>query len=209
MLEQYVLEYGGFSATRARCHVILDRETSDVLVGDPRDNPGTSVTNAIEQVAFDVTHALSVSVSGGLYEYASWDIRRRRAWIARVEFHGDACSLPVWTDADRSEPFVAAAVAEIEQIQPYTLTRMGDLPVVNQVFRVRIEAAPHLHELVAKAGVIQHISQSRFYYVDVQAKSQEDAVNRARAAVAPHVAPEGVQTATRGAPLDQPGTLPM
>jgi len=208
-LEQYVLEYGGFSATRGRCHVILDREGSEALVGDPRDNPGTSVTNAIEQVALDLTRALSVDVKDSLYQYVPWDVRRRREWIAHVEFRGDAWSMPVWTDADRSRPFVGVAIEQIHKIQPYTLENMSDLQVLNRVFRVRIEAPPQMHDLVTEAGTIQHISQRRFFYVDVQADSQEDAVSRARATVGQHIPADHVQATTPGAPLDQPGTLPV
>lgn len=203
-LEQCVLEYEGFSATRGRCHVILDRDASHVLVGDPRDNPGTSVTNAIEQVAFDLTRALALDVSEGLYEYVPWDVRRRREWIAAVEFAGDAWSLPVWTDADRSIPFVAAAFEAVRRIQPYSLTNMADLQVLNRVFRLRIEASPMLDDVIAALGTVQHVSQRRFFYVDVAADSQEHAVRRAQEVLAAHVRPERIAATTPGAPLDQP-----
>jgi hypothetical protein len=210
MLEQYVLEYGGFSAARGRCHVVLDRASSQALVGDPRDNPGTSVTNAIEQIGFDLTRTLSVDVSEGrLYEYVPWDPRLRREYTARIEFKGDAWSLPVWDEADLDDQFVAAALAAVRQIQPYALSAMSNLDVVNAIVRLRIEAPAHLHNVIGTLGTIEHISQHRFFYVDMAARSEEEGLATARKALGRYISPEQVQVTTPNAPLDQPGTLPV
>lgn len=210
-LDQYILEYGGFSVSRGRCHVVLARELERVLVGDPRDNPGTSVTNAIEQVAFDLRRTLSIDLNnGGLYEYVPWDPRRRREWIARIEFRGDAWSMPVWSDADLEDPFVSAAFAAVRLVQPYTLrTLLRDLHVINALVRLRIEADPDLLDLIARLGTIEHISQRRYFYVDVPATTTQEALATARDALGRHVPPEQIQVTTPNAPLDQPGTLPV
>jgi len=212
MLEQFLLEYGGFSANRGRCHVIVDRDADAALVGDPLDNPGTSVTNAIEQVGFDLARATSFdAMRGRLYEYVPWDAVRRREWTALIEFKGDAWSMPVWHELESADAFVEAALAEVRAIQPYALTSMGELTVLNTVTRLRIEVpvGRALDELIEGLGTIQHISQHRFYYVDVAGNSQEDALARARSELSPHIDASAIQPTTPGAPLDQPGTLPL
>jgi len=212
MLERFLLEYGGFSSKRGRCHVIVAREMNAALVGDPLDNPGTSVTNVVEQVACDLSRAASFdTMNGRFYAYVPWDPVRRRGWTAMVEFLGDAWSMPVWHDVQRGDAFVEAALAEVRGIQPYALTEMTDLPVLNTVTRLRIEVPGGvvLDDLIDRLGTIQHISQRRFYYVDVAANGPEEALAEAREKLGHHVGAESVQLTTPGAPLDQPRTLPL
>lgn len=210
MLEQFVLEYGGYSSDRGRCHLILDLASSTALVGDPRDNPGTSVTNAIEQVAADIERVFGTHVGRGrLFEYSPWDPRRRRSWISKVDFRGNAWSMPTWVDADPSDPFVEAATKLVHDVRPYTLANLGHLPLKNTLVRVRIAAPYDLYEEISDIGTIEHISQRHFFYVDVEASSADDAVRGVRRALAGRIAPEQVQLTTPGAPLDQPGTIPI
>jgi hypothetical protein len=209
VLEQCVLEYAGFSVARGRCHVVFDRRAADALVGDPRDNPGTSVTNAIEQVASALTRTLSVDLGKGrLHEYVPWDPRMRGQWTARVDFRAGAWSMPVWNDADLDDPFLAAALMAVDEIQPYALSAMTHLDMVNRLVRLRIEAPAALHDLIASLGTIEHISQRRLFYVDVEARNREEALETARRMLAQHIDSEQVQMTTPNAPLDQPGTLP-
>src|SRR5688572_30145894 len=103
MPDQVILEYGGFSQARGRCHVVFDTHDTRALVGEPLDNPGTSVTNAIEEIAFSLKSSLELDVlRGQLYQYTPWDAVIRQARTLLVEFRGDAWSMPVWTDADPS-----------------------------------------------------------------------------------------------------------
>jgi hypothetical protein len=191
---------------------VLDHAADKALVGDPLDNPGTSVTNAIEQVAFDLARATSIdTMRGQLYEYVPWDPERRREWIALVGFAADAWSMPIWNEASGEDAFVDEALAEVRAIRPYQLTNMSGLRVLNRVTRIRIEVPGgyHFDEMLGRLGSVQHISQRRFYYVDVAANSPDDALSAARQALAPHIDADNVQLTTPGAPLDQPGTLPI
>jgi hypothetical protein len=212
MPDQVILEYGGFSQSRGRCHVVFDPQRSRALVGEPLDNPGTSVTNAIEEIAFSLKTSLNVEVTRGgqLYQYAPWDAAVRRERTLLVEFRGDAWSMPVWTDADESE-FLAAALAEVHAIHPYALSAMRHLPLVKSVVRVRVDAAgvTAAHDRLESIGYVAHISQRRFYYVDVRATSDEAAVAVVCEALGGQVGPDGVHATTPNAPLDQPGTLPL
>src|SRR4051812_9911151 len=95
-IEQYLLEYGGFSLSRGRCHVVLDRALDSALVGDPPDNPGTSVTKAVEQVGYELKRSLDLDVRAGagrLYQYVPWDPDVRHERTLLVEFKADAWSM--------------------------------------------------------------------------------------------------------------------
>lgn len=212
MPDQYVLEYSGFSAARGRCHVVLDHSRSAALVGDPIDNLGTSVTNAIEQIASEIRRVLNLDVTKGrLYQYVPWDVRLRREYTAVVEFHGDAWSLPVWTEVEADDDFVVSALDLVRRYQPYALAGMKELPVVNAVIRVRIDApvGADIRERISRLGTVEHISQRRFYYVDIAAQTEEEALAVALRELRPEVSPEHVHVTTPNAPLDQPGTLPI
>jgi hypothetical protein len=212
MLEQYVLEYGGFSSSRGRCHVVVERDSSSAMVGNPGDNPGTSVTNAIEQVAYELSRTLDVDVTKGrLYEYQPWEPAFRRERTLVVEFRGDAWSMPVWTDASRNDPFVKGALELVHKFEPYLLATMKDLKVVNPVVRVRIDAVgdPTLWDLISDIGSIAHVSQRRWFYVDVEAETPEEATAIAREKLGSRVEPGRIKPTTPNAPLDQPESLPL
>jgi hypothetical protein len=210
--EQVVLEYGGFSLARGRCHVVFDLEHSQALVGEPLDNPGTAVTNAIEEVAFSLKTSLGLDVSAGqLFQYAPWDLEVRRERTVLVKFHGDAWSMPVWTDATDADPFLIEALAEVHAIKPYTLAAMSHLKLVLSIVRVRVDAAgvPAAHLRLDDVGTVEHISQRRFYYLDVRAPTEEAAISAVHQALGGDVGIDRIQVTTPNAPLDQPGSLPV
>ena len=212
MFEQVILEYGGFSQSHGRCHVVFDPESFRVLVGEPLDNPGTSVTNAIEEIAFSLKTSLDLDVlRGQLYQYAPWDAMVRGERTLLVEFRGDAWSMPAWTDADETDEFVAAALADVHAIQPYALSGMQHLELVKSIVRVRVDATgvPDAYERLESIGYVAHISQFRFYYVDVRAPRDDAAVAVVLEALGEQVGPDAVQATTPKAPLDQPGSLPV
>jgi len=204
VLEQFVMEYRGFSARRGRCHVLLDRELASVLVGDPSDNPGTSVTNAIERVAYEVCEWFGVNAyEEALYQYVPWEPRFRRELTSQVEFEKDAWAMPTWTEADQAGEFLSEALDVVRAIQPYQLTEMTQLEVVNGLVRLRIEAGFDKYDWIAEVGTIEHISQRRVFYVDVAAGSPNDALSRAREQLSAIVDPELIQVTRTGAPLDR------
>lgn len=212
MPEQVVLEYGGFSLARGRCHVVFDPERSHALVGEPLDNPGTAVTNAIEEVAFSLKTSLGIDVSmGQLFQYTPWDAEIRRERTLLVKFHGDMWSMPVWTDPDATDAFLVSALAEVHAIKPYTLTKMSNLTLVLSIVRVRVDAAgvPGAHLRLSDVGTVEHISQRRYYYLDVRAPTEEAAVAAVYKALGGEVPNDRIEVTTPNAPLDQPGSLPV
>ncbi len=211
VLEEQILEYGGYSAARGRCHVIVTRAEQRALVGDPQDNPGTSVTNAIEQIAFDLQRTAGVDVmEGELFQYVPWDVRLRRPLVTRVEFRGDAWSMPVCTPIEEHDGFVRGALSIVHRYQPYALSEMRGVKIINRITRLRIESPlrDDVYERISQIGTIEHISQRRVFYVDVAAESDRAALTAARQSLAPAIPPESVQVTTPNAPLDNPGGLP-
>lgn len=209
VLDQYVLVYPGFSLSRGRCHLVVDRESSTVLVGDPRDNPGTSVTNAIEHVAAGIQDALGVDVTKGqLYQYQPWDplLRRERTFL--VEFRGEGLTMPLWGEVPQGEPFVEEGLKLVHALWPYELDQMHAFTVLNGVVRVCIDAVADKTalDMISRIGTIQHISQRRWIYVDVVAPDDAAALKKVRD-VAGSVVPARVTTPN--APLDQPGSIPV
>ncbi len=73
IVKEYVLVFRGFARKASRCHVVVSNGADGsprVLVGELDDNPGTTVTNAVEEVARGIRRKL-VKGRGGfdLYEY--------------------------------------------------------------------------------------------------------------------------------------------
>lgn len=166
------------------------------------------MTNAIEQIAVDIERVFGTDVgSGRLFEYAPWDPRRRRSWVSKVEFRGDARSMPTWIDADPTDSFVEGATKLVQGIRPYTLANLAHLPLRNTLVRVRIAAPYDLYEEISELGTIEHVARRRFFYVDVEAASGDDALRDVRTAMAGRIDAEQIQLASPGAPLDQPGSI--
>src|SRR4051812_44469419 len=125
MTEQVVLEYGGVSESRGGGPVVFVRAGAYAPPGGPPAQPRPFVTNAVEEIALSLTSSLSLDVTQGqLYQYSPWDAVVRRERTLLVTFRGDAWSMPVWADADETDEFLGAALADVHAIRPYALSAM-------------------------------------------------------------------------------------
>lgn len=99
---QSILVYRGFARAPGWCHVVHgvnEEGAKAVLVGELDDNPGTSVTNAIEEVAASVKREML----GGegdftLFEYAPKGMPDLRPTFYQVIWEGQPghFSVPEW-----------------------------------------------------------------------------------------------------------------
>jgi hypothetical protein len=122
-VQEYLLVYTGFGTSIGVCHVVLSRspEEAMVLVGQLEDNPGTSVTNAIERVAERIsTNLLDGREAFELFEYfPGGGIVIPR--FARVTWEGGKpFYMPVWHEIEPiSHPWLEVAARRVGQ-EPYT-----------------------------------------------------------------------------------------
>lgn len=88
---------------------------------------------------------------------------------------------------------------------------------VHEHTRRRCHPTPHqgagrrqARTTLAELGSLEHISQQRFYYVDVKADGESHALEQARrtASQDARIDLEKIVVTTPGAPLDQPNSLP-
>lgn len=107
-MSQYIVRYKGFARAHGICHVVVARDERDsiaVLVGELKDNPGTSTINAIEQVAALISEKLlNGSTNFSLYQYALVglpDPDQPRPTFYRVTWNGTrAFTMPSWKVVD-------------------------------------------------------------------------------------------------------------
>lgn len=99
---QSILVYRGFARAPGWCHVVhgVDEQGAKaVLVGELDDNPGTSVTNAIEEVAESVKREmLGGDGDFAVFEYAPKGMPGLRPTFYRVSWEGQPghFSMPEW-----------------------------------------------------------------------------------------------------------------
>jgi hypothetical protein len=130
-LIEHLLEYPGWGLAWGRCHVITQDGVDKVVVGGPAGNPGTSVVNAIEQIADAIEKHIHPDTFE-LYEYLPWSVPTRRPSFQRVIFSpAESHKMPQWQDADPdNDPFLREALAAIKQYKPYELAQLSALRVV-------------------------------------------------------------------------------
>jgi hypothetical protein len=132
LIEQ-ILTYPGWGLDWGRCHIVTRHGGDKVVVGDPVGNPGTSVVNAIEQIADAITAEGIYPDQFDLYEYRPWSIATRRPSFQRIIFTPtDTHKLPHWQDADPAgDQFLEQALAAIKRYKPYELPQLDGLDVVH------------------------------------------------------------------------------
>ncbi len=98
-IREYLLQYRGFGAEPGICHVVVaqDDGPATVLVGAPNENPGTSVTNALEEVSGEI----STLILGGerdfrLYQYEPEGLPHRKPTFYRITWTPKAFRMPQW-----------------------------------------------------------------------------------------------------------------
>jgi hypothetical protein len=101
-MSQCILVFRGFGRAPSLCHVVVahnDRGDKAVLVGELDDNPGTTVTNAIEQVAENIRHdLLNGDYNFELYEYVPRGLPELKPTFYRIVWKGRSgqYSMPEW-----------------------------------------------------------------------------------------------------------------
>jgi hypothetical protein len=159
-VNEFLLLYRGFAQTTGWCHVVVgDGEIPVALVGQLEDNPGTSVTNAIEEIA----SILGKNVFGGagpsgfvLYEFQIRRLGDIRAAFLRIGWEGQPRSFsePTWTPADPSADPLLSPLAEHVRLAEYTfaaLTTERNLRVVDEQWQTDIGRAQTVRSRVVEA----------------------------------------------------------
>ncbi|HYB24891.1 MAG TPA: hypothetical protein VED41_13900 [Solirubrobacteraceae bacterium] len=101
-MSECILIFRGFGRDPGWCHVIVandQRGARAVLVGELDDNPGTSVTNAIEEVAESIKREfLGGDSRFALYQYVPKDAPTLGPTFYRIEWMGQPgrFAMPVW-----------------------------------------------------------------------------------------------------------------
>jgi len=113
-IREYLLQYRGFGAEPGICHVVVAQNggPATVLVGAPKENPGTSVTNALEEVAAQI----STLILGGerdfpLYQYEPEGLPYRKPTFYRIVWTPKAFRMPQWEPVtpDTEQPLAPLA----------------------------------------------------------------------------------------------------
>ena len=130
-VDQYLLTYPGIGDLRSKCHVAVQRNNRRAIAGQLADNPGTSVTNALENVALAISQLFfDGSRDFKLFEYTPRDLVDRRPTLYAIRWHRpNAFQMPEWTKTDEG----ARLLSELHDLfpQPYTSTNLkGAHPVV-------------------------------------------------------------------------------
>jgi hypothetical protein len=105
-MSESILIFRGFARRASWCHVVVatdDQGATAVLVGELDDNPGTTVTNALEQVAATITsRLLDGDRHFDLYEYVPIGLPELKPTFYRIEWRGEPgeFSMPTWQTID-------------------------------------------------------------------------------------------------------------
>jgi hypothetical protein len=102
-MNEYILIFRGFGRSPGWCHAVVDKQEKKVLVGELDDNPGTTVTNAVEEVAEGVYgRLLSGDRDFELYEYVPKGLPKLEPTFYRIVWRGQPgrFSMPAWDVVD-------------------------------------------------------------------------------------------------------------
>jgi hypothetical protein len=109
-MTEYILVFTGFARTPGWCHVVVAEggHRPAVLVGDLDDNPGTSVINATEEVAAEISRRLFKGEGPSaftLFEYYAKGPPDLTPTFFRIDWAGepDQFSMPTWTRVNADE----------------------------------------------------------------------------------------------------------
>jgi len=107
-MNEYVLVFRGFARRPSWCHVVVSDATNGdrhVLVGELDDNPGTTVTNAIEEVAHGIRRKIVKGKRNfDLYEYVPVGLPELKPTFYRIKWNGapGRFAMPTWDVVDPS-----------------------------------------------------------------------------------------------------------
>ena len=124
---EYLLCFGGFSGRPSYCHLFVARE--GVVLGELKDNKGTSVTNALELVCAGIAvRFFDGSSKFEVFEWLPEDAFTEQGRMLEIRWHAQGLRLPEWRPVLKLPPYAEAAESKIRQQAPYTrraLSRRG------------------------------------------------------------------------------------
>jgi hypothetical protein len=125
-MSQFILVFRGLGRSPSWCHVVVasdERGAKAVLVGELDDNPGTTVTNALEEVAESIRREL---LDGDphfeLYEYVPKGLPKLQPTFYKIEWRGQPghFSMPDWQVVEPdSDPWLRR-IREVVKEKAYT-----------------------------------------------------------------------------------------
>lgn len=130
-LTEALLRYNGAPGSVGICHVVVDYAGKRALAGELDDNPGTSVTNALETITSDIAKLyFDGKFDFRMYEYIPLDIVSRGPAIYRIDWRSPPLSMPVWEPTEPDDAFVVAAAPRTKARAEYSRKALGELPLV-------------------------------------------------------------------------------
>jgi hypothetical protein len=119
-LQEQVLIFDGFAAEQSWCHLVL-AQNRGVVLGELDDNPGTSLTNALELACAAVAvHFFNGRTDCPIFEWLPQDLRTRAPKMLEIKWHAGGFRLPEWVPPRKPPPFVRRAEDRIQTYVPYT-----------------------------------------------------------------------------------------
>jgi hypothetical protein len=123
-IEEFLLVYEGFGSSTGVSHVVRSMNGRPrVLVGDPEDNPGTSVTNALERVAATVSeYLLDGRTDFDLYEFVPQGPLGDGPTFFRIDWKGGKpFSMPTWHRVSPTEDSWLPTVSDRVRARQYSV----------------------------------------------------------------------------------------
>jgi hypothetical protein len=129
VITEHLLTFPGNDRLRSLCHIIVDTRRRWAIAGEIDDNPGTSVTNAIERIHSLVSsHWFKGDTKFLLFEYTQRDPITHAPAIYEIRWHGPTFTMPEWKRSERAdqlleevgsrlpEPYVSASLKDAEPV---------------------------------------------------------------------------------------------
>jgi hypothetical protein len=129
-MTEYLLTYAGFSKTPGICHVIAADESTDVLVGNLDDNPGTSVINATEEIGWALSRLLfddADPTAFRMFEYDPRGVPSLEPTTSRVQWNGEpgTFAMPTWVSVESEMLAEIADLLRKVRVQGYTFDALS------------------------------------------------------------------------------------
>lgn len=139
-LTEYIMLFDGFSGRPSVCHLLL-APAEGVVLGELDDNPGTSLTNALELACAAVADEFfDRSTTFPVFEWIPHDLPTYQPDMLRIVWHASGFRLPEWTAPEDPPGFVIEAEDLIRATQPYNAEALKarDVPVIDLTGRAGV-----------------------------------------------------------------------
>jgi hypothetical protein len=145
-LEEYRMLFDGFSGRSSSCHLLL-APAEGVVLGELDDNPGTSLTNALELACAAVSDEFfDRTTDFPIFEWIPHDLPTDRPNMLEIFWHAQGFRLPEWKTPTRAPWFVSEAEKRIHATRPYTQSGLSERQVACVDLTGRAEVLTELHQ---------------------------------------------------------------